>query len=849
MASQIANAAASPRLAHRPLRVGRSLYLTGPAIVSALQQLRTALPQRDCHRRASVEIQWDREKAVIPDPASSLIALARALRRHARVAAPPFVMVDRAAVPFARTQPTAGRAWIYDRAHSLKEGKYCCAVECIRSALDREFPRWQEAIEELRDELSHMPIEQRDPFTLEAYQALYGLAHFGEGDKSIREQYAQILHHVGAALRHPRKDHDSLKRAYVLLQMVCYFRMTEVCMYDHCERLVNEALGSNHQSGLYQIPSLTWENLASEIREANRRLAGASGDLQQTVLARESKRLQGTIGCYAESMNDSNVPWIQLVQQARTARGASRCTVLRHGTPTRDPGIRGALLRMGQHALGMPQQQQAVVTEEYKAYLGVCPNKTTLYCNHQEQGGSAEGNRSRAIEELQKDHRKFHVLSLPLDGPLWSDRSSLSYESLREQLLQRFADKRGGFAFPLNLPFPEHADKVREILDQVHQLYFNEVADLSFEDRKIFLLLFYSELKDYLKNVTRADFLVSACQDSTDRGNVSGIVDMVKNTLLLGPKDDREALRQVFYTVLAPFVVYNEQVDEQWLELALAVIRHLQSLSETQKQRIRDSEPASGYRITQQSILPGPSAVRGGGKAYFARTVHNLRMQRTMEEHRDLRFEVNLASSFLRDGEWDLPGLKEQVEKDLGRNVFISLNGERVTDFNALCNGMVLPPGLFMKKQAQDQLKPDVSKAVAFMAMLQQAATEGAIRPPVIHWNEAAGHYVAQPKQQTEELAVRDCVEQYRNALPEGVVHANELRKNPRAAPYLRWAVQKKLLPAECLPHGTGPALPLYPTRILARYNPETLLGALDIEQDMFCSIRKKGLLGLAVVV
>lgn len=642
------------------------------------------------------------------------------------------------------------QGWFLDPGNMDKGKKYAYSLHATKQALTKKFPNWRKLLDRLAKQAP------KSKLATGAYCILNALKNCSPSDLPIRLQYAYIVKNLREALlfNEPLSTPE-LREAHQILQFLCHFKYTSVGMYPFFEDFISKTLRAG---GNYELPTFTLETLAQSISDANRRLANASSDYKQRGIAREYKKLQGTLGFGFDPTADSNTPWVHSIQTIQTPRGRKVRTILRHGTPTRDPNLFGFLIREGQNLLRswvgslVPEAEQATIIPEYEAHLLADQTKISLYVNHQthdESGDSSvhgERDRSKVIQSLEK-HPNFHFLALPMDGPIWR-KSSLTTETLSElkfKLINALLDQTHGFALPKNLNLDSTI--ITELLKKVHRFYFGGVDLTTLADKKTFLMLFYSELKDYVSEMLDVDFLVSACKDNKDRGNASTTVDMMKNLVKLGKENDPEALQEVFFSVLGPYVIKNEAIIEERLDLALLVIEHFAHLSEAQKREIQNNSNVVDQVVPKESS----SWAQMMGKTPFLKTIDGMKHRKEKRIRRESKFNKLLSVDFKQGQVWDLPKLKAQVERDLVR-IHIKINGERITLFETLCDRLKIPSELFNQAPPTgEHSRAHLKKMVRLMTMLQQGAAAEATRDASIYLNgNFAGLTVAEPRVKSE---------------------------------------------------------------------------------------------------
>jgi hypothetical protein len=614
-----------------------------------------------------------------------------------------------------------------------KGKKYAYSLHATRHALDSQFQDWEKLLPKLKLQA------EESLFADKAYQILHALKNSSKSNLPIREQYQLIVKNLREALQiEELLSTEELKLAHQILLKLCHFKFTQVGMYPFFEDFISKALRSAQKFGdSYQLPKLSLQNLASSILFANRRLSSVLPEYCQRKAAKEFKKLEGTLGFGFDPTADSNTPWVHSIQTIQTEQGSKTRTVLRHGTPTQDPSFLGSLHRETKNCIEailpslnayLPTPKGATVIPEYKAHLRSDPEKISLYVNHQEHDESEEKSihgeidRSKAIQSLEEEYRNFHFLALPLDGPIWKNDylKSVSIDALKETVISSLNAQSNGFALPKSLHQLEGFDRLplKQIIDRVHELYFHNDVLSTEAEKKTFLMLFYSELKDHISNQLNVDFLVSACKDNKDRGNASTTVDMMKNLVKLGKEHDPEALRELFFSVLGPFIIKNEPIIEERLELALLVINHFSTMSDAQKKTIRKTAMITAQDVPKESA----SWVQMVGRKPFIEMIRGMRARKEKQITRKENFDVAIWNAFKKDKLWKPNALKEQITKDLARGFYIELNGERITNFPHLCKQLNISSSLFEKKILDKEVTERNTNAMRFMTLLQQGA-------------------------------------------------------------------------------------------------------------------------------
>ncbi len=371
--------------------------------------------------------------------------------------------------------------------------------------------------------------------------------------------------------------------------------------------------------------------------------------------------------------------------------------------------------------------QQAQVIAEYRAYLAAEPGKVTLYVNHPKANSTSwitpEADRSRAVQNLEGDYFNFHFLALPMDGPLWD---LASVDLLKKELCASLVSQKNGFAIPQKIKGEDLQQGTAAILDRVHANYFQGGPLDSADLRRAFILLFYSEIKDYLKGRLGVDFMVNV------DGHGCAAVDMAKNLVKLGREKDSVRLRELFMLALAPFLMNQGAIC---LDEALRAMRVLAGLTEEQREVIR-KEDVTQYDLTDQTVPQEKSSwSEMVGKELFIACIENMRRLQEKRVVVDQDFETNVIATYCKGGQWDLPALRQQLENDLPR-ADIRLNRERMKSFVQLCQAMGLESSFFEASKMDALLSADEREAISCMALLHQGVGAESMRDASHYLNE-----------------------------------------------------------------------------------------------------------------
>ena len=325
-------------------------------------------------------------------------------------------------------------------------------------------------------------------------------------DTPVRERYRLFLDTLRRILdsgrystlmekwkRDPNANLPELRLIHDLVQA----RFAQNTMYDRCEELVAASMSPRPGEVLHELP---WE-------EQFKRLDTLPAELNANRLAVNIAKLQGALNVNFDPHRDTNVPY---VNYKVTVAGKER-TNLRFGTPT----LEG-------------YWERAVVVPEFKAYLDAksVAGERHLYINLQDRNFkpvSNEKDRCVALEALAVEYpNTFSIATLAHDSEFnhqagrhghVNDATAFKKEFMH-QMLER---TDSGFFFSANLRIHEHASKLSETLEIVHDTVFRDRQELTLEERQAFIEIAYALIALQLVAITEADTFNISCKDAIDR--------------------------------------------------------------------------------------------------------------------------------------------------------------------------------------------------------------------------------------------------------------------------------------------------------------------------------------------
>ncbi len=292
----------------------------------------------------------------------------------------------------------------------------------------------------------------------------------------------------------------------------CYYRFSEVYLYDFCENLIEmmlkEGMRTLHPDCHEPLPDVFDLPLDQQFKAIQAVSLSFKEPLSWSLIQRSSAF---TNICY-DPQRKSNIPYIL-------------CSIIPHSNhPLK-------IIRMG-----TPTISSSSITPEFKLFLTSCSlrEKKFLYISFQSENWHVEASRNQLLKPLAQEfpHRFFLVI-LSKDTPFFHQTGlhGIPYQTAEifiNDFLAQLYSNQTGFYFEAswleNLGF---RDRLTACLQEVHQDIFNEERILSRQQRLDFIEIAYArlllEIIDYLKLEHRCliDFLCVACRDCNDRAVIT----------------------------------------------------------------------------------------------------------------------------------------------------------------------------------------------------------------------------------------------------------------------------------------------------------------------------------------
>lgn len=228
---------------------------------------------------------------------------------------------------------------------------------------------------------------------------------------------------------------------------------------------------------------------------------------------------------------------------------------------------------------------KAEIIPEFKSFLR--KDEPHLMVVMQDRTSWREGARAFALENLKKNGEdKCHVLTLPTEtdfyhqNGIYSDENLHvgSWENFSNTLLDQAGDLSAGYYFDVNME--EHLEAfIPKMMECVHTLFFRNSKQLSRDERRSFIDIFYLFVTLKAINLSNPGSLSFTCKDGIDLGNMFSM--FVWSFFILLEKDEvsNETILQLEAYLFGPALFARERTPlSQPFQRFIHSLRHLEKI-------------------------------------------------------------------------------------------------------------------------------------------------------------------------------------------------------------------------------------------------------------------------------
>lgn len=237
-----------------------------------------------------------------------------------------------------------------------------------------------------------------------------------------------------------------------------------------------------------------------------------------------------------------------------------KVTIIRTPTTVRD------VLRNTQNML-----ESAQVVEEFTGFLDSRreQNKTHLYVNLMDRNSASESIRTRCIEGLEKKYpATLQVITLAKNSDFYHqkgtwDLPSMEFVDFKKKFMDEMYSNSSGFRWPASLADEQWKKICSHVLDQVHQKYFKDVANLNKQERKDFIEIAYTEIIEAALQHLNFDSCNVSCLSTVDRGAAVLTELFIKSCRKVQGELESGEKQKVVSMVFAPAILAQNRVMQQ----------------------------------------------------------------------------------------------------------------------------------------------------------------------------------------------------------------------------------------------------------------------------------------------
>lgn len=481
----------------------------------------------------------------------------------------------------------------------------------------RHFSKWKKyrIIQELLQKFSSgkLPSKVINPdasHIATAWNTLVETLNNPDKEKTADEQYRSIIEALRKTASLLLSAEEKIKKQFEpqlkFVKELSYFRFAGVGLFKYCRELVELVTGT-------ELPSdLSLDTFQQTLKSLISRLDRPDDEHSMNPLAREAKKLSGTVNVAFDPLLQDNVPYLdgQLGINGKSIR------ILRHGVPFyhNDPyGLVGALAGripiVKWYVNRDNMSTEPVLNADYVAFILAAGDRgenifQTILENGQVKLIGDESPRVRGRLKLILIHKNFFAVAFREDGhfferedlPSKTAKEPLNHlkERLEQQLLplkyatkpdekplsdEQLLDKmfaqleETGFCIPDKvIEKSDLRQHIKPLLQEVEDIYFLGCKEIeSVPEHQAFIMLSYAHIVLFLCIRLDISILEAFCKDDIDRGNAFKTILKLHYLYLTGQISAESLLNILVNTLAAPFIVKKQAI----IPSRLVLIEHV----------------------------------------------------------------------------------------------------------------------------------------------------------------------------------------------------------------------------------------------------------------------------------
>ncbi|MEI8365669.1 MAG: hypothetical protein WCF65_04540 [Parachlamydiaceae bacterium] len=377
---------------------------------------------------------------------------------------------------------------------------------------------------------------------------------------------------------------------------ICRVRFEEGHIYTFCDDLIKKLLPES-QGTLDESDFKTIE------------MAPPSEKISRVEV--NAKKLQGHLNVNFDPHLQGNIPFVL----GEVEINGKPVKLLRMGTPTMEYGF-GATAEIIPEFRGYVEG--LALQGQKHLYISLQNDKQKLFYAGDESG------RNSAIKELHHDYPDtFFAVVLAQDSRFYKQVDSkgapLAVEDsnlFKRKFFNELTGENTGFYFPKTwTEDPDFQFGLHQLLEAVHHIAYEDKADLSAQEKKDFIEIYYSYLSIFLMEYSKADNANITCKDAIDRaGKLNSLV--LKLIMMIQRKDEipeNKRIHQV-YTHAPAFLVKSQAIIHSRRDRLLTALATMENqevaerIRENRLTSIAAESPTSIVSINPQGTIKIPGS-------------------------------------------------------------------------------------------------------------------------------------------------------------------------------------------------------------------------------------------------
>lgn len=241
---------------------------------------------------------------------------------------------------------------------------------------------------------------------------------------------------------------------------------------------------------------------------------------------------------------------------------------------------------------------KALIIPEFTGFLRhiATLKKSVLVCNFQERTAWKEHIRSKVVEDysqIAEVEKELYVLTVSKDTDFYHQTDiylkMTDSKEFKEQLLEQIKGGEAcGFSFPKIVSKAEIEKSAKEIISEIHNVFFEKKKTLSRKNRLDFIEIFYYCLIIYFYDLAKIDYIMMSGKDTIDLASIASgtFYALIKllSTDVNWKEDEKEKLVSLYF--LPAFLLREREVDIRHLNRSISMLSVISGEMEIDRKKV-----------------------------------------------------------------------------------------------------------------------------------------------------------------------------------------------------------------------------------------------------------------------